>query len=227
MDELDKVDRKLKDARILLEELKHIDSADGFYRTVNSFLSAARSVVFVLAYQLKKAMRARIPKGQIAERKRFDVWLENAQKPFLSHPLKFCICYARRYAAKGTRRLPGISSTDRGSSIEGASSPVVKPPVLGTETKNPFSPSSSECQARDPTGPGTLIPENTAIAATATAAPNARTPFHPILLCLPETASGAGVRAERPFIGERFILRRAFLSVRCSRSHRRLSSRFL
>ena len=42
-----------------------------------------------------------------------------------------------------------------------------------------------------PRRPGILTPESIAITTTATAAPNARTPFHPLLVCSHETRSAA------------------------------------
>ena len=95
-----KVEFKLAQAERALERLLDAKNREEFYDHLASFLSSARSVVSVLAFQFgfkefetgeKFAGTNRHLSLSIADREKrqsFDAWLKNAAATVISHPLK-------------------------------------------------------------------------------------------------------------------------------------------
>lgn len=85
---------KFREARFQLERLAGIEKMKEFYPTVNAFLSAARSVLYVARHEM--GWRERLPVhrtgftlSQETERRRFDAWFDSSAeaKAVLDHPL--------------------------------------------------------------------------------------------------------------------------------------------
>jgi hypothetical protein len=90
----DPVRTKLREAKFHLDRLAKTDAMEEFYPTVNAFLAAARSVLYVARHELGwkdrlPAQRVGLNPAQISERKRFDRWFDScaAAKAVLDHPL--------------------------------------------------------------------------------------------------------------------------------------------
>ena len=90
----DPVRTKLGEATFHLERLAKTEAMKEFYPTVNAFLAAARSVLYVARHELGwkerlAAQRVALSPAQISERQRFDQWFDScaAAKAVLDHRL--------------------------------------------------------------------------------------------------------------------------------------------
>jgi len=93
---MDAVIIKYRETRNQLARLNAAKDAKDFYLAVNAFLTAARSVLYVISFQygwahLKTADKATLSltPQQEAERRRFDKWTESSAswQAVLTHPL--------------------------------------------------------------------------------------------------------------------------------------------
>lgn len=92
------VEMKLAEARRKLFRLAEIHRVPDFYDALNDFLTTARAIESVLAYQFGLKDLGRSPEGraiksalspvQFAERQSFDDWLETEGKAVRDHLLK-------------------------------------------------------------------------------------------------------------------------------------------
>jgi hypothetical protein len=90
----DPVRTKLREAKYHLERLAEIDKMKEFYPTVNAFLSAARSVLYLARHELgwkdrHAPQRVGIKPNEVSERQRFDQWCDSCPEAMavLAHPL--------------------------------------------------------------------------------------------------------------------------------------------
>ena len=85
---------KLRETHLQYETLAKTEEMEKFYATVNAFLAAARSVLYVARHELGweerlAVKRVGISKQEEAERKKFDAWYSSSPvvKAILDHPL--------------------------------------------------------------------------------------------------------------------------------------------
>jgi hypothetical protein len=85
------VERKLHYARCQIRRLKEAETGEDLFATLDAFLSEARSVLYVLAYQFGwKELRGSDRKKFAAEREQreeSDKWFTESASPILKHPL--------------------------------------------------------------------------------------------------------------------------------------------
>lgn len=83
--------RKLNHARYQFEQLQEVASSRDLFATLDAFLSEARSVLYVLAFQFGWEERCgpyrKIVGTERSVRERFDRWLRKNAKAVLDHPL--------------------------------------------------------------------------------------------------------------------------------------------
>lgn len=91
---IDPVRLKFREANFHFEKLSKLDGMEEFYATVNAFVAAARSVLYVARHEL--GWKERLPAARVGfsphqkvERKKFDAWYWSSPEvqAVLDHPL--------------------------------------------------------------------------------------------------------------------------------------------
>jgi hypothetical protein len=124
MSATDAVRTKLRETTFHLAKLTGIDSMREFYPTLNAFLSAARSVLYVARLELgwadrRSAQRAGFTPAQQSERERFDAWYASSPEAQAveTHPLteeRHCVIHRGGQAGFFHTPSPigGLAATD-------------------------------------------------------------------------------------------------------------------